>query len=224
MNGSNKDGNIYLSTNGGAYPEIQKSVEYPLNAIFGLDKDHVWAGGENGQMLYSQDGGINWMESNTDLELTIFDIQFLDSDTGFACGSTGIIIKSSDGGINWEDELTIPGIDITALYYKDTETGWACGSNNSIFLYETEASASSWTQVTIINEPAGTVWRDIFFVDDHIGWLVGDGGAVYRTEDAGKSWEKETTGIFDDLNAIYMFGYNAGWIVGEEGLIMTYTP
>ena len=38
MKGNNMDGNIYYSSNGGAYPEIQKSLEYPMNTIFSLDK------------------------------------------------------------------------------------------------------------------------------------------------------------------------------------------
>ena len=44
------------------------------------------------------------------------------------------------------------------------------------------------------------------------------------SENAGKSWEKELTDTFSDLNAIYMMGYQKGWIVGDEGAILTYTP
>jgi photosystem II stability/assembly factor-like uncharacterized protein len=224
MKGNNMDGNIYYSSNGGAYPEIQKSLEYPMNTIFSLDKYHVWSGGENGQILYTIDGGAHWNESSTPLEITIFDIQFLNPDIGYACGSEGNIIRSTDGGITWQNEFKIPDVDIMALHFINSEKGWACGTGNTILRFEANGSHSEWSDTTIINEPAGTAWQDIFFIDDHIGWIIGDLGAVYRSENAGKSWEKELTDTFSDLNAIYMMGYKKGWIVGDEGVILTYTP
>jgi photosystem II stability/assembly factor-like uncharacterized protein len=224
LNGAGVDGNVYVSISGGAYPETQKSMEYPMNTVFSLDKDHVWSGGENGQLLYSNDGGNNWIESSTKPDFTIFDIHFLDQKKGYASGSKGNIITSSDGGITWQDEFKYPDIDIMSIHLIDSMTGWACGSRNTILFLEGDVAAPEWIVSTIDNEKPGIIWRDIFFIDDHIGWVIGDGGAVYRSENAGKSWEREDTGSFSNLNAIFMVDYQTGWIVGDEGIILTYTP
>jgi photosystem II stability/assembly factor-like uncharacterized protein len=223
-NGVSVDGNVYISISGGAYPESQKALEFPMNTVFGLDKDFVWSGGENGQMLYSNDGGINWIESSTDVEFTIFDIHFLDQDKGYATGGDGNIIRSLDGGINWQSEYVYSDIDVHAIHFIDSATGWACGSRNTILIAKDDGSSLEWSVETIFNEPAGTTWRDIFFIDDQIGWIVGDGGAVYRSDDGGKTWVKEYTGIFSNLNAIHMVSNENGWIAGDDGIILTYTP
>ena len=81
-----------------------------------------------------------------------------------------------------------------------------------------------WTVETIFYEVIGTTWRDIFFTDEQTGWVVGDAGLVYKSEDGGMSWVKETTGTFSNLNAIHMINDQSGWIVGDEGIILTYTP
>jgi photosystem II stability/assembly factor-like uncharacterized protein len=223
MNGVSVDGNVYISVNGGAYPETQKTIKYPLNIVFALDKDHVWTAGDNGQILHTSDGGVNWNESSTILETTINDIYFLNRDTGFASGDNGQIMRSMDGGITWESEFSLPGIDIKAIHFFDTVTGWASGSWNTILLYDNDSDLK-WTKTSIDTESVKTTWNDIFFIDDEIGWIVGEDGSVYKSENGGRTWVKESTGITSNLNAIYMVDYQKGWIVGEEGVILSYTP
>ncbi|MGD9329593.1 MAG: YCF48-related protein, partial [Cyclobacteriaceae bacterium] len=123
MNGNAVNGNIYISSSGGSYPESQKLSEYPLNAVFGLNESLVWSGGENGQLLYSEDGGQNWIESSTDFIFSISDIYFIDENEGYAVGENGKIIKSTDGGINWELNHEIPEIDFTSVHFIDASTG-----------------------------------------------------------------------------------------------------
>ncbi len=224
MNGKIEDGSIYLSINGGAYPEPQTSTMYPLNTVYSFEDDYVWSGGDNGQLLFTHDGGNNWQEPDTNLEIAIFGIHFIDKENGFISGSRGSIYKSTDGGHSWEIDYKHSEVDILAIHFIDSTKGWACGSRNTIFLFSNDGITSEWTAHTISSEKPGITWRDIFFIDDQTGWIVGNGGTVYRSEDGGKSWIKESTGLFADLNAIYMFKDQKGWIVGDNGVILTYTP
>jgi photosystem II stability/assembly factor-like uncharacterized protein len=223
MNGNSVDGNIYISSSGGSYPASQKLSDYPLNAIFSLNESLVWAGGENGQLLYTLDGGNNWKESATVFEFSINDIQFINESEGYALGEEGKIIKSMDGGVNWELNHTHPGTELTSIHFIDTTNGWACGSGNTILKFDDNAE-NKWVSVRNENEWDGSVWNDIYFLDKDLGWVVGLDGSIYRTEDGGNTWLNESTGLFNDLNAIYMVNNNTGWVVGEEGLILTYTP
>ena len=223
MNGSPINGNIYISLNGGSYPESQKLLDYPLNSVYGLNDSLVWSGGENGQLMYSEDGGRNWNESNTTINFSINDIQFLDENEGYAVGEEGKIIKSIDGGVNWELDIEFPEANLTSVHFTDSTNGWACGSRNTILKFQDNAE-TNWVSMRIENEPAGLVWSDIFFLNEDSGWVVGPSGTVYKTEDGGKTWLRESTGLFNDLNAIHMVTNNKGWIVGEDGVILTYTP
>ncbi len=223
MNGNTLNGNIYLSSNGGSYPESQKLSDYPLNAIFCLNESLVWSGGDNGQLLYSDNGGQNWIESSTDFDFSITDIHFVDENEGYAVSEQGNIIRSTDGGINWDLSYVISEIDLTSIHFIDASKGWACGSRNTILEFDGNAEMK-WVSMRIENEPLGFVWNDIFFLDEDFGWVVGPAGTVYKTEDGGNTWLKESTGLINDLNAIHMISNNTGWIVGEEGIILTYTP
>jgi photosystem II stability/assembly factor-like uncharacterized protein len=212
MNGNSIDGNIYISLRGGSYPESQKLLNFPLNSVFGLNENLVWAGGENGQLLYSVDGGINWNESATEIDFSISDIQFLNESEGYAVGEQGKIIKSVDGGVNWDLHYEFPEIDLTSVHFIDSSMGWACGSKNTILKFVDNAEIK-WISMRIENEPVGFVWNDIYFLNEGHGWIVGPGGSVYKTEDGGATWLKESTGLFNDLNAIHMVNSNTGWVV-----------
>ncbi len=223
MNGKAINGNIYISSSGGSYPESQELSDYPMNAIFGLNESLVWSGGENGQLLYSKDGGHNWNESSAEFNFSINDICFLDENEGYAVGEQGKIIRSADGGISWQLNYEIPEIDLTSVHFIDASSGWACGSRNTILKFD-DSAETEWVSIRIENEPQGFVWNDIYFLDKDFGWIVGPVGTVYKTEDGGNTWLKESTGLYSDLNAIHMINTNTGWIVGEEGIILSYTP
>ena len=223
MNGNSINGNIYISLNGGSYPESQRVSNFPLNTVFGLNESLVWSGGEKGQLLYSVDGGKNWNESVTKIDFSIADIQFLNEKEGYAVGEKGNILKSIDGGLNWELDTKFPETDLKSVHFISSSIGWVSGSWNTILKYNAN-SEDKWTSMRIENEPAGFVWNDIFFLNEIYGWIVGAGGTVYKTENGGNTWLRESTGLFSDLNAIHMVNTSTGWVVGEEGVILTYTP
>ena len=224
LNGKNENGNIYLSTSGGSYPEPQRLMSYPINTVFSIEEDYVWAAGDSGQLIYSVDAGKNWIKTETFLDIDITDIFFLYNDLGFASGNKGKIIKSLDGGKTWQNEFEYPESDLMAIHYVNAENGWACGTGNTILKYYYIEDSASWISSEIENELAGMTWNDIYFLNENKGWIVGEGGTVYRSDDGGQTWIRESTGLFDDLTAIHMVHENKGWIVGENGLILTYTP
>jgi photosystem II stability/assembly factor-like uncharacterized protein len=54
------------------------------------------------------------------------------------------------------------------------------------------------------------------FVDGREGWAVGDEGVVWHTINAGKSWERQPTGVRGSLRSVHFFDPYVGWIVGRE--------
>lgn len=59
------------------------------------------------------------------------------------------------------------------------------------------------------------------FASERVGAIVGTGGTILFTEDAGFTWEKAT--LLGDLdtrfNAVYFAGQNGAWAVGTKGRI-----
>jgi photosystem II stability/assembly factor-like uncharacterized protein len=56
------------------------------------------------------------------------------------------------------------------------------------------------------------------FVDANEGWAVGDDGVVWHTIDAGKNWERQSTGTRASLRSLQFLNPYTGWIAGREEL------
>jgi photosystem II stability/assembly factor-like uncharacterized protein len=59
------------------------------------------------------------------------------------------------------------------------------------------------------------------FVSDDEGWIVGRGGTILRSSNAGRSWIEQESGTKQNLFALFMTKKN-GWAVGSNGLILRY--
>lgn len=218
-------GEIFISQQGGAYPEVQQSVENALNAVFFLNDAMGWAAGENGLIIHTSNGGTDWTPLAIDTELEIFDIHFSGEQWGWAVTDSGGVYHTRDGQ-NFDPVGLSTSSILYGVHFVDTLNGWVCGKNNSIFKrYLGADNQPTWTSVSIPEESNVTTWFDIFFLDVRNGWIVGTEGKVYKSTDGGESWTRElTNGGFDQLNAIHMTSLTRGWIAGNDGLILTYTP
>ncbi|RKX99310.1 hypothetical protein DRP77_13540, partial [Candidatus Poribacteria bacterium] len=45
-------------------------------------------------------------------------------------------------------------------------------------------------------------------------------GTSLHTEDGGRTWEKQYSGVKNSLKAVYFLNENVGWVVGGEGTIL----
>ena len=217
-------GQIAFSRNGGSYPVQQDTVAYPLNTLYFTDIHTGWAAGDSGLILSTENGGHNWITGNMGTKANIYDIQFVDKTKGWAVTANGGIFRTLDG-INWQPENIGITSDLYAVHFIDTLNGWACGASNTILRRTMhQDNVISWQQITVPDELPGIKWKDIFFVDSLNGWIIGDYHRIYKSTDGGITWSMETTDVDQDINSIYMVSKTKGWIVGDNGATLTYTP
>lgn len=73
------------------------------------------------------------------------------------------------------------------------------------------------------------VWRDdaslrgVQFVDQTLGWAVGDHGAAWRTTDGGQTWEPRPIGEDVALNCVCFISADVGWAAGGTTVPFTGT-
>ena len=61
--------------------------------------------------------------------------------------------------------------------------------------------------------------NDVFFAPDgRHGWVVGDGGEILATTDAGVTWTRQASNTLFNLNAVWFTDVNSGWVVGNAGM------
>ena len=81
------------------------------------------------------------------------------------------------------------------------------------------------TLISVFDIPSGNDAYDLEWVDDLTAFCVGSKGIIYRTDDAGLTWEQEYSNADDYLYALEYDGEKL-WAVGKYGVIMSreYTP
>ena len=79
---------------------------------------------------------------------------------------------------------------------------------------------SQWTNQNPV--PDGNDLWSTFFIDD-TGWIVGSGGFIKKTTNAGLDWIQQNSGTTLTLKSIQFVNINTGWICGEGGLILKTT-
>lgn len=55
---------------------------------------------------------------------------------------------------------------------------------------------------------------DVCFVDRSFGWAVGERGVIWHTEDGGKNWQQQPSGVTCRLNSVCFLDARQGWAVG----------
>jgi photosystem II stability/assembly factor-like uncharacterized protein len=63
--------------------------------------------------------------------------------------------------------------------------------------------------------------NDIFFLDAHTGWSVGDQGVIWHTPDGGMTWQLQPSGTVCSLRSVFFVDRRTGWAVGGQGLPYT---
>ena len=196
-----------------------------LYAATAVGPDHLWAAGYFGAIYRTTDGGKHFTKLDTPTEKSIYDIDFADEKSGWAVGRRGFIIHTRDGGDTWQKQAfpRHPPQHIFSVSAIDADTAWAIGEwggryytadggetwqDRSFLMDETHPAFEYLTDFELERYEAGEklfddiYLNDVFFLDAEHGWMVGEYGFIWRTDDAGETWERgriQGDLAFDDL-------------------------
>ena len=66
---------------------------------------------------------------------------------------------------------------------------------------------------------ASFAWlHDVTFVDANKGWIVGSGGAIFATVDAGNRWKQVPKFTADTIREVHFTDENTGWLLCERDI------
>lgn len=96
-------GHVLLSSDGESWQQSQSvPTKTTLTAVVSM-QGSLWAVGHDALILFSSDGGNNWVIQNEDKEGDAFmDILFLTQNHGFAIGAYGLLLETTNAGKTWE--------------------------------------------------------------------------------------------------------------------------
>lgn len=68
--------------------------------------------------------------------------------------------------------------------------------------------------------PQGNPIYDYFYVNDKLGWAVGEGGTILVTNDGGVTWTAQNSGTELNLNKVVFVDAQVGWITSSNGQLL----
>jgi photosystem II stability/assembly factor-like uncharacterized protein len=234
-----------------ADPAARPSIIAPL-AVRSLLIDlaradkRVFAVGERGHVLYSDDAGTNWTQVQVPGSANLTAVHFSDDRHGCAVGHIKMILCTVDGGVTWSlahlaPENTQPLLDV---WFADADRGLAVGAYGVIFA--TTDGGKVWSQVPFEPEPLPGAAKVEAEADDmeaevdlgfefHLNaiargpagglYLGAEAGRLFRSDDDGTTW-RELPSPYDgsfhgilplDGDALLAFGLRGNLYRSEDG-------
>jgi len=130
-----------------------------------------------------------WIPVPLDTKSNPLDVAFTDRDHGFLVGSNRLIMETRDGGATWEERsLTLPeeeNFRLLSIAFNGKE-GWIVGQPG-LLLHSTD-SGSNWNRLFLDTKLPGEPYL-ITALGANTAELATNVGAIYRTQDGGKSWQ-----------------------------------
>jgi|GEM_PF-6297610 len=196
-------------------------------------------GGDTGVVAISYDKGKTWeeqfiLDQKSSVEgannNVLVDIQFTDSLTGYVLGqnitimerpavnvetTTNNLFKTTDGGKTWKlVNNFFQREPFRSFYFKNNTEGYLLDNINY-----TNDGGITWQ-----SEDSTSVFEQILFTDSNNGYLLGN--KIYRTTDAGTSWQQKTMPIpandWDaEANTLFFVNNNTGFFIDDTAIYKT---
>jgi photosystem II stability/assembly factor-like uncharacterized protein len=192
-------------------PELD---ELDLKGCYFENADCGWVVGEE-SVLYTSDGGENWVEQKHLTGVGLFAVDFADTFRGWAVGDLGTILHTSDGGAHWRSQKSGTPQHLASVDFVDQLNGWVCG-NSGCILYTTDGGIN-WIQKNLY---VFTNLTKVFFLDSGDGWIMGYDGTILKTSDLGINWVKRLT-VGDKMGGIVFANTSTGWATGFNQILKT---
>ncbi len=189
-----------------------------LNSLFFVNDSLGWAVGENGLILYTDDGGGNWHLQQSGVAADLYSVFFLNQNYGWACGDNGTIIYTFNGGQTWLPGKVESRICLRDIWFISEKEGWAVGEN--LILHSSDGGLTWTAQYRLLQ---GHLFA-LYFSSGQKGWAVGGPDLLLCTTDGGATWHKqEVEERYYFYRDIVFLDSTHGWAVGSKGALVSTT-
>ena len=200
---------------------------YGIHAIEG-DTDVAAAVSDSGSISISSDNGETWNAQAVGEGINYYDVYVINATTILMVGGTSSackVYKGTNDGSWTFNEINLDGITcnnkLTSLHYIGGSNFVAAGLGNNII--KSTDNGDTWTAISIGSPTTGESslnFRDIFFAAiDGNGWIIGDNGSIWKTENGGTNWTLLSGSFGGQITDMMFTDANTGWaVISGDGI------
>lgn len=146
----------------------------------------IVAVGDRGYIVLTDDQGKTWRRAKAPPSPLLTSLDFLDDQAGLAVGHDSIILATSDRGETWKQVFSAPAEQrpLLDVIFLTRETAIAVGAYGAY--YESADGGKSWNPRKIVADDKHL--NAILEVGGGHLVILGEGGTILVSPDAGKSW------------------------------------
>ncbi|TXH05947.1 MAG: glycosyl hydrolase [Nevskiaceae bacterium] len=218
------DHGVILLSDDGVHFRQAKTVPYRslLTTVQLVDAQRGYAGGHDGVLLGTKDGGETWvlLRSTPGVEKPVMSLHFDSAEHGFAVGLYGWAVETSDGGKTWTDVHV--GDDkngdrhLFHLFISLKGTWLIAGEQGTVF--RSADSGKTWQGLNTGDQ--GSLWNGLALTDGTL-LVCGMRGHIYRSTDDGLTWQAVASDTTQSLTGIAQMPDGSIVIVGLDGGVLS---
>jgi photosystem II stability/assembly factor-like uncharacterized protein len=166
-----------------------------------------------------------WERQRTGTFAWLHAVFFVDERRGWAAGGKGALLSTSDGGATWEARKPATEDAVRDIFFHDAETGWLLCERSMFKPMEKEESVSyllkttdggrAWSRVEVTRgADVDLKLAGLRFADRERGWVFGEMGSLFVTENGGETWSRQRVPTRHVLLGASFFDARTGWLSG----------
>ncbi|MBN1633975.1 MAG: T9SS type A sorting domain-containing protein [Ignavibacteria bacterium] len=184
-----------------------------LSTVYFNDSLTGYAGGNNGYLAKTTNGGLNWTVQTSGISGFVREVQFADYNTGYFCGDNGALRKTTNDGLNWTNLTTGVSVTIYSLSVLSQNLLYACTNSGTVI-----KSTDGGNSFTTYNVSANSLLA-IDFSSPDTGYVSGQGGVAYKTNNGGLNWTALNLSTVNNSWGIHALTNNFVFISANYGTI-----
>ncbi|MCI0449834.1 MAG: T9SS type A sorting domain-containing protein [Chlorobi bacterium] len=203
----------------------------PLFSAHAYNTQIAWLSGANNIVLYTSDGGTNWIRRNVPVATSqIYGIHSISPQTALCIANPGggIVFRTSNSGANWQPVLTRINGTLNDLEFINALTGYVYGNPGGsmwFFARTTNGGISFDTTVPRPSAPANILgfpnaMYALLSATPRIWFGTNQGIVVYSTN-GGTSWTASNTPGNQLVHTVFFLDALTGFCAGNQAFKST---
>lgn len=163
-----------------------------LNEVFFPAADTGFIVGNNGTVLKTINGGLNWNKLNVNVHVDLHELYFLNVKEGWVVGDSGTVCHTTDGGATWNYLYLDSAVNINlhSVYALNSSNILVGGFNtfSSSHMFKSINGGITWQTSNVESYAWSINILKIGMVSNNIGYALSR-GMVLKTTDGGLNWK-----------------------------------